>query len=196
MPETYKQRRSRALKAKHEQLDMIEPFSQQERKGLGKSNMAFIRDIQISRRISKDEALKLYGESNLKGKETLKELMSATKQKIHDYYNQKHKFQVVSAQEFEEPIQKERNKRLKEEEKIRKNWLKEQKKELRFYLASVKNRNSKIYPKIKRDHKIYPDATKFELSKGVNSKAAKEFRVKHGFSPEYSGKVVKNAKNK
>jgi len=195
IPLTYKQKRSRALKEKHEQLNFDEPFTPREQKGLGKQNMAFIRDIQISRRISKDEAIALYSSSNLKGKKSLETLMKETKTKIKDHYNQKHQYKVQTEKEFEAPIVNARKRRKVKEEKEYKKWLKEEKKELRIYLASMKNANSPTYEKVKKGHKIYPDATKFELSHGINSKASKNYRIKHGLEPEYTGRV-NNAKNK
>jgi hypothetical protein len=195
MPLTYKQRRSKALKEKHEQLEHDEPFTTREKRGLGKANMAFIRDIQISRRIKKDEAIELYAASNSKGKKAFEKLMKETKTKIKDHYNQKHKYKVSTEKDFEAPIKNAQKRRKAKEEKVFKDWLRKEKKELRFYLASVKNRNTPTYEKVKRGHKMYPDATKFELTKGVNSKASKEYRIKHGLEPEYSGRVV-NGKNK
>jgi hypothetical protein len=195
-PLTFKQKRSKALKEKYEQLDFEQPFTQRERKGLGKSNMAFIRGIQISRRISKDEAIALYETSNLKGKKVLKNLMEETKGKLTAYYSQKHKFQEVSDKDFEAPVRNAQKRRLAQDEKIFKAWLRKEKKELRFYLASVKNRNSTAYERIKRGHKTYPDATKYELYNGINSHKSKLYRLKHGLEPEYTGKVVKNAKSK
>lgn len=194
-PLTYKQKRSKALKEKHAQLDFEQPFSQQERKGLGKQNMAFIRDIQISRRISKDEAIALYATSNLKGKKSLQKLMKETKGKIHDYYNQKHKYQIATDKDFEAPVKNAQKRRLAKEEKTFKAWLRKEKRELRFYLASVKNRGTPTYEKIKRGHKKYPDATKYELTQGINSRRSKNYRMKHGLEPEYSGRIV-NDKSK
>jgi hypothetical protein len=188
---TYKQKRSKALKEKHEQLNFDEPFTQREARGLGKQNQAFIRDIQISRRISKDEALKLYAEKNMKGKKALQKLMNETKTKIKDHYNQKHQFRVQTDKEFEAPIQKAKVKREKQQAKDFKSWLRKEKREIRFYLASQKFRNTPTYAKVKRGHKTYPDATKYELTHGVNSQASKKFRVEHGLNEEYSGKVVK-----
>ena len=188
---TYKQKRSKALKEKHEQLEFTQPFTQREKKGLGKQNMAFIRDIQISRKISKDEALELYSASNSKSKETLKKLMTETKNKIKEHYSQKHKFRIATEHDFEAPIKKARDNRLKKEAQDTKKWLRDEKKKLNFYLASVKNRNTPTYEKVKSGHKTYPDATKFELTKGVNSKASQEFRLKHGFEKDYTGKVNK-----
>ena len=190
-PLTFKQKRSKALREKYEQLDFDQPFTQREKKGLGKSNMAFIRGIQVSRRISKDEAIALYATSNIKGKKSLKKLMTETKGTLTAYYTQKHKFKEVSDTDFEPPIKNAQKKRLAEDEKIFKAWLRKEKRNLRFYLASVKNRNSPSYGKIKRGHSTYPDATRYELHRGVNSKASKLYRLKHGLSAEYSGKVNK-----
>lgn len=188
---TYKQKRSKALKEKHEQLNFEQPFTQREAKGLGKQNMAFIRDIQISRKISKAEALELYAASNSKGKNALGKLMKETKTKIKDHYNQKHKFKISTDKDFEAPVKNARKRREAKEEKTFKAWLKNEKKEIRFYLASVKNRNTPTYEKVKKGHKTYPDATKFELTHGINSKASRDFRIKHGLEPEYTGKVNK-----
>lgn len=192
---TFKQKRSRALKEKHEQLNFDQPFTQREAKGLGKQNMAFIRDIQISRKISKDEALELYAASNSKGKSALQKLMKDTKSKIKDHYNQKHKYKIATEGDFEAPIQKAKLKREKLEEKEFKTWLKKEKKEIRFYLASVKNRNTPTYEKVKKGHKTYPDATKYELTHGINSKASQNYRIKHGLETNYSGRVI-HGKNK
>jgi hypothetical protein len=190
-PLTYKQKRSKALKEKHEQLDFEQPFTQREKKGLGKQNMAFIRDIQISRRISKDEAIELYAASNSKGKKALNKLMKETKTKIKDHYNQKRQYKISTEKDFEAPIKNAQKRRKAKEEKIFKGWLRNEKKELRMYLASVKYRGTPTYNKVKSGHKKYPDATKYELTHGINSKASKNFRVKHGLEPEYSGKVNK-----
>lgn len=70
-------------------------------------------------------------------------------------------------------------------------WRKEEKKKISDYLQSVKFRNSPTYEKVKTGHKIYPDASKYELVHGINSKASKEFRLKHGLNSEYKGKVKK-----
>lgn len=129
---TYKQKRSRALKEKHEQLEFEQPFTTREKRGLGKQNMAFIRDIQISRRISKDEALELYAASNSKSKATLQKLMKDTKNKIKEHYNQKHKFKIETEKEFEAPIRKARDKRLKKEEQDTKKMVERRKKENEF----------------------------------------------------------------
>lgn len=188
---SYKQRRSKALKEKHEQLEHDEPFTTREKRGLGKQNMAFIRDIQISRRIKKDEAIELYAASNSKGKKALGKLMKETKTKIKDHYNQKKQYKVSTEKDFEAPIKNAQKRRKAKEEKVFKDWLRKEKKDLRFYLASVKNRNTPTYEKVKRGHKTYPDATKYELTHGINSKASKEYRVKHGLEPDYTGKVNK-----
>lgn len=194
---TYKQKRSKILKEKHEQLDFEQPFTQREKKGLGKQNMAFIRDIQISRRISKDEAIELYSASNSKSKKTLEKLMKETKSKIKEHYSQKHKFRVAKEGEFEAPIQKAKAKREKEQQVETKKWLREQKKEINMYLSSVKYRDTPTYKKVKAGHKIYPDATKYELTHGINSKASQTFRVKHGLEENYSGRVnLASKKNK
>lgn len=189
---TYKQKRSKILKEKHEQLDFTQPFTAREKKGLGKQNMAFIRDIQISRKINKDEAIELYAVSNSKSKKTLEKLMKETKNKIKEHYSQKHKFRVAKEGEFEKPIQKAKAKREKQEQAETKKWIREQKKEINMYLSSVKYRNTPTYEKIKRGHKTYPDATKYELTHGINSKASKNYRVKHGLTEEYTGR--KNVK--
>jgi len=114
-----------------------------------------------------------------------------TKTKIKDHYNQKHQFRVQTDKEFEAPIQKAKVKREKQQAKDFKSWLRKEKREIRFYLASQKFRNTPTYAKVKRGHKTYPDATKYELTHGVNSQASKKFRVEHGLNEEYSGKVVK-----
>lgn len=182
------QKRSLALQNKHKQLDISEPFTPREQKGLGKRNMAFIRDLQISRRISKKEAIELYGSSNLKSKKHLQRLERETQKKIKDYYSQKHQYQVSGEGEFEKPIQKTRTKREKEQEKKIKQWVKKQKTETKHWFASEKNKRLPRYNAIKNQYKQYPDASMYELRHGVNSVASQRYRMKHGLEQEYTGR--------
>jgi hypothetical protein len=188
IPPNEREKRSIALKNKHAQLDIQEPFTQREAKGLGKRNMAFIRDLQISRRINKKEAIELYASSNLKSKKHLAKLERETQKKIKDYYSQKHKFQVTGETKFEKPILKTKTKREKEQATKIKNWLKLEKEKLQNYFASEKYKRTATYQRIKAQHKQYPDATKYELVHGVNSKASQRFRLNHGLNQDYEGR--------
>lgn len=184
-----RERRSKALINKQAQLDILEPFTSREKRGLGKRNMAFIRDLQISRRISKKEAIELYANTNLKSKEHLEKLENEVQQKIKDYYSKKKQFNIPTDGEAPKKVTKEKTKREKAQEKKIKEWKKAQKKELSLYFNSLKYRNTPTYERIKAAHKQYPDATKYELVHGVNSKASQKYRLEHGLKQEYTGRV-------
>lgn len=186
-----RQKRKLALQKKHEQLDITDPFSKREQSGLGKRNMAFIRDLQISRKITKKEALKLYGDTNLKDKKLQKKLQNETRKRIVDYYSQKQPFKITKDGDFVAPKTKEEKQAEKKQIMKLKSFIKTEKQKVSDYLHSEKWRNTPKYDLIVKNHKIYPDASLFELRKGVNSKEAQKFRLTHGLEKNYSGRVKK-----
>jgi pyruvate/2-oxoacid:ferredoxin oxidoreductase alpha subunit len=177
------------VKDAHKRLDKIDPFTEQEKRGLGKRNMAFIRDLQISRQLTKDEAKDLYAQKNLESKEALKALANEARKAVEYRYQKADVFKVPVTSKFDTTIilTTEQREKMNEEKLLK--WKKEEKKKLTLFFASEKFKRTVTYSKVKSGHKKYPDATLFELRKGVNSKASQKFRENHGLTKEYSGKI-------
>jgi len=172
-------------------LDRDDPFSPELKKGLGKRNMTFVRQLQISRKISKQEALDLYGSTNLKSKAAKKKLQNEMRKTLKERYPRHEQFKTTTSKEFEKPIQKTKAKREEKKRVTIKQWKKSERIKWRNYLESKKYRLTPKYITLKKNHKIYPDASLYELRHGLNSKASKAYRVNHGLSKEYTGRVKK-----
>lgn len=177
------------LKDAINRLDKNDPFTEQEKRGLGKRNMAFIRDLQLSRGLTKDEAKNLYAQKNLESKEALKALANEARKAVEYRYQKADVFKIPATSTFDTTILLTTEQREKQNEEKLKEWLKEEKKKLAFFFASEKYKRTVTYSKVKSGHKKYPDATLFELRKGVHSKAAQKFRQNHGLKAEYLGRV-------
>lgn len=177
------------IKEVHAKLDKEDPFTKREKSGLGKRNMAFIRNLQISRRMTKQEAIDFYAKSNLKSKEHLQKLAKEVRKDVENRYPKHAVFQVATTTKFEKPIAKTAKKRKLTATQKLKTWKKEEKSKMSNFFHSEKYKNTSTYQKVKSGHKKYPDATLFELRKGVNSKASQKYRANHGGTLEYSGRI-------
>lgn len=187
-PTELKKRRI-ALQRKHDELDINEPFTPMQQRGLGKRNMAFVRNLQISRKISKDAALKLYGDMNLKNKKQRQKRYRDERKKVEEYYSQSKPFVIDKMGNYSAP-KTDKEKKIEKKQVLKlKSWIKNEKKKLRNFFGSEMYKGKPKYNAIKQAHKIYPDATLYELRHGVNSRASSKFRMKHGLSGEYSGRV-------
>ena len=186
-----REKRRIALQRKHEQLDTLEPFTKQEQRALGNTNMAFIRNIQISRKVSKSEAKKIYGEMNLKTEKQRKRAYKEERKRVNEYYSQKKPFKIDKLGNVSTAkTKKEKEKEKKQLMKLR-TFVKTEKKKLSDFLHSEKFKRSPRYESIRKQHAIYRDATLFELRHGVNSTASIRYRLKHGLEGEYSGRINK-----
>jgi len=172
-------------------LDKEQPFSRTESKGLGKRNMTFIRQLQISRKLSKEDAMKLYGDTNLKSKKAVKKLQLDTRKSIKERYPRHEQFKTPTSTEFKKPEVKTSAKREKKKRVTIKQWKKSESIKWRNFLESKKYVGTPKYIALKNGHKQYPDASLYELRHGLNSKASKTFRVNHGLEKEYTGRVKK-----
>ena len=172
-------------------LNREQPFTKQESKGLGKRNMTFVRQLQISRKISKDDALKLYGDTNLKSKKAVKKLQNDTRKSIKERYPRHEQFKTSTTTEFKKPEVKTQKKREEKKRRTIKQWKKEERSKWSNFLQSKKYVDTPKYKQLKNNHKTYPDATLYELRHGLNSNASKTYRVNHGLSKEYTGRVKK-----
>jgi len=178
-----------SIKEVHATLDKKEPFTKKEKRSFDTKTMAFIRNLQISRGINKKDAINLYAESNLKSKEFLKKLAKETRKNIENRYPRHKVFKVDNENKFEKPIVKTQKKRVKTEEQKTKAWKKEEKEKLKTFLSNARSKTLKNYPKIVSAHKTYPDATLYELQKGVNSRASEKYRLNHVLSADYTGRI-------
>lgn len=178
-----------SIKEVHAKLDQEQPFTEREIKGLGKRNLAFIRNIQISRRMSKEQAIEFYAKTNLESKEKLKHLANEVRKDVENRYPKHAVFQVVTTTKFEKPVVKTAKARKKSTKQRMDTWKKSEKEKMRNFLTSEKFKRTVTYEKIKAGHKKYPDATLFELRKGIHSKASQKYRVNHGLQPNYEGRV-------
>lgn len=177
------------IKEVHAKLNREQPFTQTEEKGLGKRNMAFIRNLQISRGLDKAEALKLYSDTNLKSKEALKKLAKTARKDVENRYPRHKVFKLANNKDFEKPIVKTRKRRIQTEEQKIKAWKKEEKDKIKTFFADRKSRSLKTFEKMQAAHKMYPDATLYELRKGVNSRASEKYRLNHGLPANYTGRI-------
>lgn len=178
-----------SIKEVHAKLDQEQPFTEREVKGLGKRNLAFIRNIQISRRMSKEEAIDFYAKTNLESKEKLKNLANEVRKDVENRYPKHAVFKIVTTTKFEKPVVKTAKKRQKSEKEKMALWKKSEKEKMKNFFESERYKHSITYDKIKAGHKKYPDATLFELRKGIHSKASQKYRVNHGLQPNYEGRV-------
>lgn len=173
--------------------DKNSTFSSKEIEQYGKRNISFIKGIQKSEKLNKKDAIKLFNQKK-KGKPSdFKRFQRKVKKSAFTYgqidvspsgeVTQK---KVRKLREHKKPTVKTQKPKTSLSQ-----WRKQQKKALNDYLQSVKYRDTPTYQKVKSGHKIYPDASKYELSHGINSKASREYRIKHGLTPEYKGRVKK-----
>lgn len=173
-----------------------EDFSKAEIKRFGNRNISFIKGIQRSEGLNKKEAISLFNQKKKGRKSDFKRFQRKIRKNAFNYGE---KSVLPSGDYVEKSHKKPKTKgepdiKVKSESKPKKTitqWRKEEKKKISDYLQSVKFRNSPTYEKVKSGHKIYPDASKYELVHGINSKASQEFRLKHGLNSDYKGKVKK-----
>jgi len=182
------------IKEVHAHLDKEDPFTQREKKGLGKRNMAFIRNLQISRRLTKQEAIDLYAKKNLESKEALKQLAVQARKDVENRYPRHAVFQVATTSKFEKPVVKTAKTRKQTAKQKLNAWKKEEKEKMKEYFSSEKYKRQSSYERIKTAHKMYPDASLYELRKGVNSIQAQKYRLNHGLSGEYTGRIKDGGK--
>lgn len=176
-------------------------FSEIERKRLGNRNISFIRGIQKSENLSKKAAIALFTVKANGRKSDFKRFQRKIKKQAFSYGEKdtmlsdiENRRRKLSKRE-KTPEKKIKPKiPTKKGKKISKSvikWRKEEKKNLSQYLSSVKYLHTPSYKRIQSGHKQYPDASKYELSHGVNSIASKNYRLRHGLNSSYTGRINK-----
>lgn len=152
------------------QLNKQAPFTKHEKSRFSKRDQTFIRNLQIKDKSSKAEAIKKYESIILSGTENYKKLQKDVTSYVKELYPV-HDKKIPS-----EPEPKRTGQKLK---------LLPQK-EFNKRLEKIKpSRRSKFI----KAHKKYPDASWYELDQGINSIKSQQYRIKHGRSEQYEGRI-------
>lgn len=145
-------------------LNIAQPFTKDEKASYQKRDMDFIRSIQVTKNLSKNEAKEefmKYLQSEPKSKLKLRNSI----RKLQKQYTQYPKTHVP------EPVTGKQHIRPKPKEKKGAKTVKE---------AITKTKSAKVRQRLISASKKYPSASVFELRHGINSKASQEWRLRHG----------------
>lgn len=151
-------------------LNKRSPFTKQEKSYLSKRDQIFIRNLQIKDKSSKSEAIKKYESIILSGTDNYKKLQKDVTSYVKELYPVHDKKMPTESepkrtgQKLNLLPKKEFNKRL---EKI------------------SPSRRAKFV----KAHKKYPDASWYEIDQGVNSVKSQQYRIRHGRSEQYEGRI-------
>lgn len=154
---------------KRKELDIMDAWTENELASYQERDRNFIRDIQIKRGISKDEAKKefmKYLNSSDGSKKKLK-LRNEIRQMLKQGSPPTHTKPI--------PIQKEHYRQPPKKKKKQ---------------PSGKSNSPKVQKRLKSASKKYPDASDYEKRHGVNSKASQKYRLNNGRSRYYEGRII------
>ena len=183
-----------SLKPQYEKLEKKEPWTQHEKTSFPARQRNFIRGIQITHNMSKQDAIDYFARSNLTSKERFKELEKTVKKRLEKYASSdsggKHVHPIFTTNDLkkEQGLLKKREQKQNKEVQIKKKRQEVSKLPVEKWLKSTvikKNVNEKTYKRILNGHKLHPYATKYELTHGINSKASEKYRKSHGRPIKY-----------
>jgi len=155
------------------QLEQQAPWTKPENRDLSKRDKVFIRNLQIKDKSSKKEAVVKYKNIVLKGPKHYKALQKDVTSYVKDLYPvHDNKVQMNSS----------------EPSHTGKKDVKIKPKEFREIIEKTTSKNLKN--RLIATHKKYPDASLFEIRKGVNSQASQKYRIKNGRDAQYDGRII------
>ena len=170
------------LKNKHLELNEYNPFTPKEEQKYSAKDRSMIRNIQILNNFKKKEqAIKVLDTYKGSHKEALRALAKEYKKRLTKGYPKtkpEMRGHIIDTKK-KGASKRERGVRQKQREKVAK------------YLKEPVNQNKVNRNKIAKAHKKYIDASKPELEHGVNSQWSQKYRVKHGLSQKYTGRIIK-----
>jgi hypothetical protein len=184
----------RSLKPEYAKLEKKDPWSHHELASFPARQRNFIRGIQITHKMEKQQAIDYFARANLTSKERFKELEKTVKTRLEKYAASdsggKHVHPIFTTND----LKRERGilkKRVEKNDKTIK--LKKKKQELsklpvdKWLKSKIiqKTVSEKAYNRIKRGRELHPYASKFELQHGINSKASEKYRKTHGRPIKY-----------
>ena len=136
----------------------------------------FIQNYAKANNLSVHEARAFYRDKYIPSSNSKRrKIARQTSNKIKDQYLNKHPADDGEGKTFKRPkINKQQKGRL----------IKKGQKKLSF--GKVKTtRKTKTWNRVEKGFKKYPNATKYELQHGINSKASQEYRIKHGRNSDF-----------
>lgn len=183
-----------SLKPQYEKLEKKEPWTKHELTTMPARQRNFIRGIQITHNMEKQQAIDYFARSNLTSKERFKELEKTVKKRLEKYAASdsggKHVHPIFTTNDLkkEQGILKKRVEKNDKTIKLKKKKQEVSKLPVDKWLKNAavkKSVNEKQYQRVLRGHKLHPYASKFELQHGINSKASEKYRKRHGRPIKY-----------
>jgi ABC-type Fe3+/spermidine/putrescine transport system ATPase subunit len=184
----------RSLKPEYAKLEKKEPWSHHELTSFPARQRNFIRGIQITHNMEKQQAIDYFARSNLTSKERFKELEKTVKTRLEKYAASdsggKHVHPIFTTNDLkkEQGILKKRVEKNDKTIKLKKKKQEVSKLPVDKWIKNdivKKNVNEKQYQRVLKGHKLHPYASKFELQHGINSKASEKYRKMHGRPIKY-----------
>jgi hypothetical protein len=184
-----------SLKPRYEDLEKNEPWTEHERTSFPARQKNFIRGIQITHGMSKQDAIDYFGRANLTSKERFKDLEKTVKTRLEKYASNdsggKHVHPVFTTNDLKKEqglLRNREKKELSEQEKV----VKKKKRKVVLknlpvskWLKTAEAKSLKIYNRILNGHKLHPHASYYELRYGVNSIKSEAYRQKHDRPKKY-----------
>ena len=173
-PIKYKAQHKPSVKTVYAKLERNEPFNDIEKAQYSEKERALIRAIQLKNKENKNDAIQTYVNYSREGRKATKALSSSLRNYVKSQYP-KHGQTIQHVTADFEPSGN------------RKKIIQKGRKELRLFLDSKqpKYKNPKLYAKVKKNAKKYPNAGLYECKYGVTSKRSEEWRVKNGLTRNY-----------
>lgn len=183
-----------SLKPEFKKLERDEPWTKHEKTSFPARQKMFIRGIQVTHGMKKQDAIDYFGRMNLRSKDDLKSLEKTVKKRLEKYASSdsggKKTHVVFTTDDLKRErakLKKQTIKSLPRKEKLSRKQLQKEKKEAsklpvkewlnnKIVKATV---SDKVYKRVLTASKKYPNASKFELQHGVNSAASIEYRKRH-----------------
>lgn len=157
---------------KRDELEAIDPFSDDEKAAYQERDRNFIRSIQMAKGKTKKQAIKDFNKYlNSEGR---------TRKNFRRKIQNKNR-EDNSPPTHVKPIDITKHRYISKSGKLQKTP--------KEYAAKTKS--PKVKHRIISAEKKYPDASTYELRHGVNSKASQEYRLRHGQGRYYEGRINK-----
>jgi hypothetical protein len=165
---------SPSVKTVYAKLDNREPFNEIERAQFDERERALIRGIQLRDKEDKQQAIQTYTNYQIEGRRATKALASSVRNYVKEKYPKVGGTISHEVTDFEKP---------KKKTEVRR----ENKKDVFKFLSARKNytNNPKVYTRVQKGSKKYPNASVQELRHGVNSQWSQNYRAKHGLTRDY-----------
>lgn len=157
----------------HGKLDIKEPWTQNELDAYTLQDRAFIRNLQLKDKVSKDRAKNKYIRYANKSKGALKKLGRETRKWIKERYPKHVAFKTEREKGFKYPS-------LKKGEKVKQYQTIKQRKIQVQNIQKIKQQTKghKTQKRVVRAAIKYPSVSKYELQHGINSAASKRYRAR------------------